>query len=173
MALFGHFSVGFHYFFRHCFAFRSSTYTQVANSEKNWTQPASSRCQSHLKKVLHAHRAPHHQLNKKISKCKTVELGDQLPHPPHPSPLLGKEGGGQKNFIEKKFHPKKFHPKDFYPKNFHPKNFHPKKFFTLDSDFLLIQGWVGRDLFKGVGIKGHDVLVDSDFLLTQIISVLS
>ena len=27
----------------------------------------------------------------------------------------------------------------------------------VESDFLLIQGGVGRDLFKGVGIKGHDV----------------
>ena len=37
----------------------------------------------------------------------------------------------------------------------------------VDSDFLLIQGGAGRDLFKGVGIKGHDVRVDSDFLLIQ------
>ena len=26
---------------------------------------------------------------------------------------------------------------------------------------------MGRDLFKGVGIKGHDVRVESDFLLIQ------
>ena len=38
----------------------------------------------------------------------------------------------------------------------------------VDSDFLLIQGGVGRDSFKGVGIKGHEVWVDSDFSLIRI-----
>ena len=37
----------------------------------------------------------------------------------------------------------------------------------LTQIFLLIQVGVGRDSFKGVGIKGHDVWVDSDFLLIQ------
>ena len=38
----------------------------------------------------------------------------------------------------------------------------------VDSDFLLIHGGVGRGLFKGVGIKGLDVWAGSDFLTTQI-----
>ena len=35
-----------------------------------------------------------------------------------------------------------------------------------------IKGGVGRDLFKGVGFKGYDVWVDSDFLSSQILSLL-